>query len=118
MADLRRMVDLVTLNLECNKLTHVPFGLSALKALKFLRLGRNLIESRGSGGTSYPELSAADAMRQLRHLADNLVVLEMHQNRVDWIPDEICLLSRLTHLDLSANQVAVIPHQGESLKRQ
>ena len=112
MADLWRMASLVTLNLECNKLTHVPIGLSALKALKFLRLGRNLIESRGTGGTSYPELSAMDAMRQLKHLAGNLVVLELHQNRVDWIPDELCSLSRLTHLDFSANQIAVIPDQG------
>jgi len=104
---------LTSLNLECNKLTHVPFGLDYLKSLKFLRLGRNMIESRGVGGTSYPELDAADAIAQLKKLANNLIVLELQQNRIDWFPEELCSLSRLIHLDLSANKIAAIPDQGK-----
>jgi len=115
MASLHKLVSLTNINLELNKLTHVPFGLSALENLKFLRLGRNQIVSRGAGSTSYPELDAADAMRQLQHLAPNLLFLELHHNRVDWIPEEICVLSRLTHLDFSSNQICSIPDEVTQL---
>ena len=115
MASLHRMECLTSLNLECNKLTHVPVGLSVLSNLQFLRLGRNQIESHGKGGTSYPVLNAADAMIQLKYLAPNLLFLELNQNRIDWIPTDLCQLSRLTHLDLSINQVSSIPDEVTSL---
>jgi len=115
MASLHQMISLTSLNLECNQLTHVPFGLSALGNLKFLRLGRNRIVSHGAGGTSHPELDAADAMKQLQHLAPCLLFLELHQNRIEGIPKEICLLSQLTHLDFSTNYISTIPNEVTSL---
>lgn len=115
MASLHQMACLTSLNLECNKLTHVPMGLSVLSNLQYLRLGRNQIESHGKGGTSHPALEAADAMIQLKHLAPNLLFLELNQNRIDWIPKDLCQLSRLTHLDLSMNQVSSIPDEVSSL---
>jgi ribosomal protein L21 len=115
MASLKRMDALTSLNLECNKLTHVPVGISALTNLKFLRLGRNNIVSLGAGGTSYPELDAEEALKQLHVLASNLIFLELHQNRIEHLPVDICLLSQLTHLDLSSNYLSEIPHQATSL---
>ena len=115
MASLHQLASLTSLNLEGNKLTHVPIGLSRLKDLKFLRLGCNLIESHGNGGTSYPELEAADTMRRLQHLDSSLLYLDLRQNRIQSIPKEICLLSRLTHLDFSRNSVSAIPDEVTSL---
>jgi Leucine-rich repeat (LRR) protein len=115
MDSVHQMISLTSLNLEFNRLTHVPFGLSALGSLKFLRLGRNQIVSRGAGGTSHPELDAADAMKQLHRLAPCLLLLELHQNRIEDIPKELCLLSQLTHLDFSMNHISTIPNEVTSL---
>lgn len=95
--------------------TFVPVGLSALKKLKFLRLGRNQIVSHGTAGTCFPELDASDAFKDLKYLDSNLLFLDLRQNRVDWIPSEICLLSSLTHLDLSTNHISMIPGEVTSL---
>ena len=115
MAKLDQLASITSLNLESNKLTHVPFGLSALTNLKFLRLGRNQIASRGAGGTSCPALDSADAFKELKHLAPKLLFLDLHQNRIDEVHEDICHLSRLTHLDFSSNQISRIPEAVTSL---
>ncbi|KAL1022409.1 hypothetical protein UPYG_G00026590 [Umbra pygmaea] len=129
---------LIKINLSHNKLKSLPSGISVMKNLRLLDCTHNQLESippilsqmesleqlylRHNKLRSLPELPSSK-LKEL-HVGNNLIgvleaehlkhlntlsVLELRDNKVQFLPEEISLLQGLERLDLVNNDIGSLP---------
>ncbi|XP_024616190.1 leucine-rich repeat-containing protein 69 isoform X1 [Neophocaena asiaeorientalis asiaeorientalis] len=94
--EISTLTQLTALNLGNNLLEEVPEEMKYLTSLKKLHLFGNKIHRFASG--------VCDGLQ-------NLILLNLNNNQLTWIPQEISRLKSLTYLSINHNQLASIPRE-------
>uniref|UniRef100_A0A287BQZ7 Leucine rich repeat containing 69 n=1 Tax=Sus scrofa TaxID=9823 RepID=A0A287BQZ7_PIG len=94
--EISTLTQLTTLNLGNNLLEEVPEEMKYLTSLKKLHLFGNRIHRFAPG--------ACDGLQ-------NLILLNLNNNQLTWIPQEIVRLKSLTYLSLNNNHLFSIPRE-------
>ena len=101
-ADMGNMRNLTLLDLSVNAITALPLEMGMLSSLQELRLHRNQLV------TLPPELGSC-AMLQKLEISNNSLI--------GCLPDTIGLVTSLVHLDISFNQISVLPRSIVGLQQ-
>ncbi|KAJ3599367.1 hypothetical protein NHX12_033330 [Muraenolepis orangiensis] len=99
---LAKLTSLKVLDCSNNQLTGVPAGLSEMTNLEQLYLRHNKLRL-------LPQLCAPNLKLESEQLASlsAISILELRENKIQSLPEEITLLSTLTRLDLTNNDISI-----------
>ncbi|MBZ3869940.1 Leucine-rich repeat-containing protein 69 [Sciurus carolinensis] len=114
---IEKLPDLKTLYLQNNLISKVCPEISALTQLTILNLGNNLLEEVPE------EMKYLTSLKKLHLFGNricrfasgacdglqNLILLNLNDNHLTWLPQDIGSLKSLTHLSVNCNELASIP---------
>ncbi|XP_047386717.1 leucine-rich repeat-containing protein 69 isoform X1 [Sciurus carolinensis] len=114
---IEKLPDLKTLYLQNNLISKVCPEISALTQLTILNLGNNLLEEVPE------EMKYLTSLKKLHLFGNricrfasgacdglqNLILLNLNDNHLTWLPQDIGRLKSLTHLSVNCNELASIP---------
>ncbi|XP_042828802.1 leucine-rich repeat-containing protein 69 isoform X2 [Panthera tigris] len=118
-SSLDKLPGLKTLNLQNNQISKVCSEISTLTQLTVLNLGNNLLEEIPE------EMKYLTSLKKLHLFGNkickfasgacdglqNLILLNLNNNELAWIPQEISRLKNLKYLSINHNQLASIPKE-------
>ncbi|XP_047697952.1 leucine-rich repeat-containing protein 69 isoform X2 [Prionailurus viverrinus] len=118
-SSLDKLPGLKTLNLQNNRISKVCSEISTLTQLTVLNLGNNLLEEIPE------EMKYLTSLKKLHLFGNkickfasgacdglqNLILLNLNNNELAWIPQEISRLKNLKYLSINHNQLANIPKE-------
>ncbi|XP_058554510.1 leucine-rich repeat-containing protein 69 [Neofelis nebulosa] len=118
-SSLDKLPGLKTLNLQNNRISKVCSEISTLTQLTVLNLGNNLLEEIPE------EMKYLTSLKKLHLFGNkickfasgacdglqNLILLNLNNNELAWIPQEISRLKNLKYLSINHNQLASIPKE-------